>query len=484
MKRNFTLMLLLVCASFMVKAQLPDGSIAPDFTATDIDGNTHTLYDYLDQGKTVVIDFMATWCGPCWSYHNTHATTDLWDLYGPDGTDEMVVLMIESDDDTELECLYNTAGCTGGTTGDWVSISPFPIIDDHTIGPNFDVGYYPTIYHICPNRIIVEAGQVSTDDLYARNGDCLNASGDNNAGILKYEGFAGSFCGSETFAPSVKFQNLGLMEMTSASFELWANGNMVETMGWTGSLTTYQFDDIVFNDITLTEATTLEIKITDVNGTTDEDDSNNSISVDITAAPVANSFYLTLELLTDNYGSETSWDVKDANGNTLASGSGYSNNTLYEEQIFLEENDCHTFNIYDSYGDGICCSFGQGSYKLLDPDGNVLFEGGEFADEFREAFEVSGAVGVKELDAVTGLSVFPNPVKANLNVQFNLTENMPLNVTVFNTLGQQVEVVTNQDFTVGSHTLNVDASNFSNGVYYVRFANGEKQLTSKFTVLK
>ena len=61
------------------QAQLPDGSVAPDFTLTDINGVTHNLYTYLDNGYTVFIDLYAVWCGPCWNYKLTGTLDDLYE---------------------------------------------------------------------------------------------------------------------------------------------------------------------------------------------------------------------------------------------------------------------------------------------------------------------------------------------------------------------------------------------------------------------
>jgi thiol-disulfide isomerase/thioredoxin len=57
-----------------------------DFSIPDIDGNTVTLSDY--DGQVVVLDFMATWCGPCRA-----AMLDLVPLYDDIG-DQFVLISI------------------------------------------------------------------------------------------------------------------------------------------------------------------------------------------------------------------------------------------------------------------------------------------------------------------------------------------------------------------------------------------------------
>merc|ERR1719401_2052978 len=72
-----------------------------------------------------------------------------------------------------------------------------------------------------------------------------------------------------------------------------------------------------------------------------------------------------VKIKTDNYPGETTWKLTDTcTNNEVLSGSGYSQkNTLYTEVGCLA-NAKFTFKIEDSYGDGICCNYGQGSYEV------------------------------------------------------------------------------------------------------------------------
>ncbi len=94
----------------------------------------------------------------------------------------------------------------------------------------------------------------------------------------------------------------------------------------------------------------------------------------------------TLTIKTDNYPGETTWVLKDANGVTLYSGGPYTSaNSIFTIDI-CEPNGCFDFTINDTYGDGICCSYGQGYYNIIDAAGTELISGGAFTSTETQNF--------------------------------------------------------------------------------------------------
>ncbi|MEZ8504312.1 endonuclease [Vibrio splendidus] len=96
-----------------------------------------------------------------------------------------------------------------------------------------------------------------------------------------------------------------------------------------------------------------------------------------------------LTVVTDNYGSETSWSLKNSVSQTLYSGSDYQSNTNNEVEMCLADGS-YTLEVSDSYGDGMCCSVGNGSYSLS-VNGTVVASGGDFQASQSTEFTIGGS---------------------------------------------------------------------------------------------
>ena len=103
---------------------------------------------------------------------------------------------------------------------------------------------------------------------------------------------------------------------------------------------------------------------------------------------------LTVEIMTDNFGNETTWEVVEEGVGVIFSGGPYPNNTLIIEEIDICSANCYNFTIFDSFGDGICCGFGIGFYNIY-VDGNLVCSGGEFESE-ETCFNLTGAQDCEE----------------------------------------------------------------------------------------
>ncbi len=116
----------------------------PDFTMTDINGNSHSLYaDYLDQGKTVFISVATTWNPWDSVWVNSGVMDEFHATYGNDA----VVLFIEGDTNTPESDLY---GGPNSTT-DFVTGHDYVIIDDSEgiMLNEWGINFFPWVMIIC-----------------------------------------------------------------------------------------------------------------------------------------------------------------------------------------------------------------------------------------------------------------------------------------------------------------------------------------------
>lgn len=348
-------LILLFCAALMATAataQLPDGSIAPDWTATDINGVEHNLYDLLDEGKKVILQFSATWCGPCWSYHNSGALEEVYETYGPDGTDEVRVFFLEADDTTTDNDLNGTGTAT---QGDWVTGTAYPIIDNAgSIFDDYECTYYPTIFTICPNRVLTESGQVSAEEHAAifQANNCAAASVANDPTLLEVTG-ASVFCPGDPQDVSVQLMNLGLENLTFATLGVYAGGELLESTLWTGNLETYAIEEVIIADVYFPGSTEYTVEIIE---TTDSNFDNNTASGTVEQS-VESAMLIHVEIMVDNWPEETGWSITNDAGNVIEAvtpGSiGGAQGDVFDWWVTLPEEGCYMFEITDAYGDGI-----------------------------------------------------------------------------------------------------------------------------------
>lgn len=479
-------------------AQMPNNSICPDWTGTDLNGNSHNLYSLLDSGYTVFIDVSATWCAPCWAFHQTGALEALYNQHGPGTADNKVrVFFIEGQQGNTSAQLYGTSSpsnaCSsqnaatyygGCTRGDWTAGSPYPIIDDASIGNLLQISYFPTIYKVCPNRVITEEQNgnnwPTAATMWASAGSCQQAVSPADGTLLPPLNNIQACQGSGVDL-SARLQNLGTSPMTSATIEARAGSTVLGSTTWTGNLDTYDVANVDVTNYVAQNSGTITYQIT----SSDDDAANNSSTQSLTASnTVATSTAVTFEIKTDNYGSETSWKLFRPDGTIFAQGGPYTDGAqpAHTYEWTLDDITCYKLQVTDAYGDGMCCNYGQGYYKVM-VDGNIILQGGQFAAEDNKLFKTDAASGIADNELSRSLNIFPNPTTGLVNLEYNLDQAAAMKVTVTDVVGK---VVMSRDLRAasGAQRQTLDLGNLSNGMYLLKVDAGNRQVTRTITLDK
>ncbi len=293
------------------------------------------------------------------------------------------------------------------------------------------------------------------------NPDALNGFPDgfaqleNDASVTIDTDFDRALCG-DGFWPGISIVNNGLEVLTSATISVIMNGNVVQTVNWTGNLGSLQSDTFALDYVGTVNGTnnfTVEL-VTDQ----DENDLNNVSSLEFIA--VSNPIFFKLEIILDNYGTEVTWDVANSQNEKLAQGGPYENGNdqmLIEEEFCLSEA-CYDLTIYDSYGDGLCCVAGDGSYSLLNQNNVSLASGGEFDNSETQNFCASFS-NVPSLDK-TQIKVFPNPISDELTIQSDLQIE---SIEIIDISGRLIKAVQ-----INSSQASLDLTDLTAGTYIIR----------------
>lgn len=316
--------------------------------------------------------------------------------------------------------------------------------------------------------------------------DPYNDPSDYDVALSDIKGADGINCSDEAY-PVVTIRNNGAQTLTSATITYNYNGGANQVINWTGSLSTFQSEDVSLPLFAANNGTnTLDVLVSDPNGQVDEDLSNNNGNTSFIS--VIEGETILMDLTLDCYADEISWRIEDSNGDTWYSGGGYENpgNTteLVSESFCLLEG-CYDLIIDDSYGDGLNgssfngCDFDGSMVLTRQNNGDVLAElteaDSDFGNSITFPFCAENTANLAEQSLENNVRIFPNPSNGEFKVNVNV-EGLKT-ITLVDYTGK---VISQKKST--QTTFEFNESSISSGVYIVQIKTNQGISTKKVVI--
>ena len=158
----------------------------------------------------------------------------------------------------------------------------------------------------------------------------------------------------------------------------------------------------------------------------------------------------------NNSGFEVQRKSKNSDWNPIGFIKGYGTTTTQNDYSYTDQSPLSGINIY--------------RLKQIDYDGT---------------FDYSSEVEMEIVPAEYVLQQnYPNPFNPTTTINFNIPKEDFVNVTIFNSLGEEVATLLDGVMSAGSHSLTFDANGFASCLYILKMTSGSYSNTIKMNLMK
>ena len=181
------------------------------------------------------------------------------------------------------------------------------------------------IYSVGELAVVAYVQDLNTKEIFQTGADMvvsISSGYDNSVAPSGISGLPNSICsGEQTLSPVVNLTNRGNNILTSATITYKINGEEDQVVEWTGALETLQSENVVLDPYTFTVIADniVSVTISMPNGVEDENPVGNTINTSLPVSPASGNM-VEIEILTDGYGDETYWEIRNSAGDLFTWG--------------------------------------------------------------------------------------------------------------------------------------------------------------------
>jgi len=294
-----------------------------------------------------------------------------------------------------------------------------------------------------------------------------NFENQNDASIIKIE-TPKTICG-DMIAPEVTIQNMGEQPLTELIIEYSLNDGSEHSYSWSGEISSLHKEVILLPEVQFEPA---DVNSVAVLLPTDDNTNNNLLNIEVQRS-VESTTTVSLSIYTDAYPDELSWSVKNSSGSVMYSGSGYATGSrIHIDQTFALPDDCYTFEVTDSYGDGINYNVSNSYLYLTDSEefNLMTYPTGAYGAGDIVHFSTKTASSISQ-NTENSIKLYPNPTSDNLYFPHPDFRSAQL----FDVSGRLLTTTDKSE---------IDVRSYPNGVYFIKINLGGTHTVESFNVSK